>query len=164
MKIYALDTNCFIEAVNSNSPSYGILQKIFSASKKGRVILKVSLHTLHELEKKKDKAWELAKTLPELPHWPIGTWDELVGTWDELVGTWDDAKRNNQIQFELKLLAKSGNDIRDRGAYIDALCSNLTGFVTSDKQLVGDGPSQRINERFQTHVISPEELINKLNV
>jgi hypothetical protein len=35
------------------------------------VLLKVSLQTLHELEQKKDAAWELAKTIPELPHWPI---------------------------------------------------------------------------------------------
>jgi len=163
MENYALDTNCFIEAVNTNSPSYEVLKKIFSALKEGKMKLLIGLHTLHELEKKKDKAWELAKTLPELPHWPIGTWDEQVGTWKQATGTWDDIKRNDQIQLRLKLLAKSGNDIRDRGAYLDALCSNLTGFVTSDKQLVGDGPSRRINERFQTRVMSPKELANKLS-
>jgi hypothetical protein len=164
MKTYALDTNCFIDAVNPRSQSYEVMQRIFTAFNGGKLSLKVSLQTLHELEQKKDSAWELAKTLAELPHWPIGTWDEQVGTWEEQTGTWDDAKRNDKIQLELKELAKSGTDIRDRGGYIDALCSELDGFVTSDKQLVGAGPYKRINERFFTKVLTPEQLADELDV
>jgi len=164
MKTYALDANCFIDAVNPKSQSYEAIQRILSAFNSGKLSLKVSLQTLHELEEKKDAAWEFAKTLPELPHWPIGRWDEQVGSWSQLTGTWDDMERNDRIQLELKALAKSGTDIRDRGGYIDALCYVLDGFVTSDKQLVGTGPSKRINERFFTKVLTPEELVEELGV
>lgn len=164
MKTYALDTNCFIDAVNTSSPSYDVLQRLLSAAKRSELSLKVSLQTLHELEQKKDKPWELANTLPKLPHWPIGSWDEQVGNWEQQTGTWDDGKRNDQIQLELKALAKSGTDIRDRGGYIDALCSGLDGFITSDKQLVGTGPSKRINERFTTKVLRPKQLAEELDL
>lgn len=164
MKTYALDTNCFINAVNPASFPYAALQRILRAAEKKQVSLKVSLQTLRQLEDRKDEAWELAKTLPELPHWPIGSWDEQVGTWTQLTGTWDDARRNDQIQSELKALAKSGADIRDRGGYIDALCNGLDGFVTSDKQLVGSGPSLRINKQFSTKVLTPEQAAEELGV
>ena len=164
MKTYTLDTNCFIDAVNPGSQSYEVIQRILSAFNSGKLWLNVSLQALHELEQKKDAAWELAKTLPELPHWPIGTWDEQVGTWAQQTGTWNHAKRNDKIQLELKALAKSGTDIRDRGGYIDALCSEIDGFVTSDKQLVGAGPSRRINERFFTKVLTPQRLAEELGV
>jgi hypothetical protein len=164
MKTYALDTNCFIDAVNPGSPSYEVMQRLLAAFRSGKVSLKVSLQTLHELEENQDMAWELAKALPELPHWPIGTWDEQVGTWEQQTGTWDEAKRNEKIQLDLKALAKSGTDIRDRGGYIDALRSGLDGFVTSDKQLVGSGPSQRINERFSTKMLTSEQLAKELGV
>jgi predicted nucleic acid-binding protein len=164
MKTYALDTNCFIDAVNPGSQSYRVMKRILSAFDSGKVLLNVSLQTLHELEQKKDAAWELAKTLPELPHWPIGTWDEQVGTWAQQTGTWDDGKRNDKIQLEIKALAKPGTDIRDRGGYIDALRSQLDGFVTSDKQVIAIGPSKRINERFFTKVLTPEQLADELGV
>ena len=164
MKTCALDTNCFIDAVNPESSSRGVLQRIFGATGTGQVSLKVSLQTLDELEERKDEALELAKTLPVLPHWPIGSWDEQVGTWKQQVGTWDDASRNDLIQAELRALAKSGTSIRDRGGYIDALCNEMDGFVTSDKQLVGSGPSTRINNRFKTKVVTPEELAKLLGV
>jgi hypothetical protein len=164
MKTYALDTNCFINAVNPASPSYDALQRILRAADRGQVSLKVSLQTLHELEERKDEVWKLAKTLPELPHWPIGSWDEQVGTWKQQTGTWDEARRNDQIQSELKALAKSGTDIRDRGGYIDALCNGLDGFVTSDKQLVGSGPAARINKQFSTKVLTPEQVAEELGV
>ncbi len=62
------------------------------------------------------------------------------------------------------MLAKSGTDIRDRCGYIDALRSQLDGFVTSDKQLVATGPSKRINERFFTKVLTPEQLADELGI
>jgi hypothetical protein len=65
-------------------------------------------------------------------------------TIEQLAGTWEDAKRNEQIQQELEQLAKSGNDIPDRGAYLDALRAGADAFVTSDKQLVGTSPAARI--------------------
>ncbi len=164
MKQYALDTNCFINAANSLSTSYETVCRLLDAANRGELFLGVSLHTLHQLEVKNDEAWKIAKTLPEVPHWPIGTWDEQVGTWKQQCGTWDDCRLNDKIQEELNKLAKSGNDIRDRGAFIDALCANYDGFVTSDKQLVGSGPIKRINERFSTQVISPEDLVQELGI
>lgn len=164
MKTYALDANCFIDAVNPTAPSYDAMQRVLAAFRNGEVWLKVSLQTLHELEHKQDEAWKLAKTLPELPHWSIGSWDEQVGTWEKQAGTWDDGKQNDKIQLELRALANSGTDIGDRGAYIDALRSGLHGFVTSDRQLVSFGPSKRINERFSTKVLMPEQLVKELGV
>jgi hypothetical protein len=164
MKTYALDTNCFIDAVNPSSSSYDALQQVLQAAERGQVSLRVSLQTLDELEERKDEAWELAKSIPELPHWPIGTLGEQVGTFRQQEGTFNDARRNDQIQSELKALAKSGTDIRDRGGYIDALCNRLNGFVTSDKQLVGSGPSARINKQFSTKVLTPEQVAEELGV
>ena len=164
MKTYALDTNCFIDAVNPTSPSYGDMQRLLAAYRTGKVSLKVSLQTLHELAQKQDKALEFAKALPELPHWPIGTWDEQVGIWEQQAGAWDDARRNHKIQLELEALAKSGADIRDRGAYIDSLCSGLDGFITSDRQLIDPGPAGRIKERFFTRVLTPNQVLKELGV
>ena len=164
MKKYVLDTNCFINAVNKSSTSCHSILHLLEAAKNGDICVGVSLHTLHELEEKKDDAWKLAKSLPEVGHWPIGTWGEQVGIWKQQSGTWDDIRRNDQIQEELEKLAKSGNDIRDRGAFIDALCSNYDGFVTSDKQFIGSGPVRRINERFLTKVISPEDLLEEISI
>jgi hypothetical protein len=164
MRTYALDANCFINAVNPASISYYALRLLFDAAKRGKVSLKVSLQTLHELEVKRDKAWQLANNLSKLPHWPIGTWNEQVGTWKEATGTWNDGIMNDEIQTELEKLAKSGTDIRDRGAYIDALRSELDGFITSDKQLVGSGPAERINNRFSTRVLTPEQLVTELGL
>ena len=162
MKIYALDTNCFINAVNPTSHSYPALRVIIDAAENGVISLKVSLQTLHELEEKKDAAWKLAKSQSELEHHGIGSWDEQVGTWKQEAGTWDDGRHDNAIQLELKALANAGTDIRDRGAYIDALRSGLDGFVTSDKQLTATGPASRINDRFSTKVLTPEQLATEL--
>lgn len=106
----------------------------------------------------------MAKTLPELSHWPIGSCKEQVGSWQQLTGSWDDAKRNDEIQRRLEALAKSGTDIRDRGAFVDALRNGVDGFVTSDKQLVGSGPAARINEAFSTKLVTPEQAITELGV
>jgi predicted nucleic acid-binding protein len=108
MNKYALDTNCFINAMNKNSPTHDAVQWLLEAAKKGCINLAVSLHTLHELEKKKIKHGDLAKTLPELDHWPIGSWKGQVGIWKQQAGSWDDGKRNDKIQEELEQLAKSG--------------------------------------------------------
>jgi hypothetical protein len=163
MKSYALDTNCFIDAFNRSSPAFDAMQWILRAAKAEFVSLRVSLQTLHELEAKNDQAWELARSLLELPHYPIGNWLDQVGTWSHLAGTWDDAARNDTIQLKLQGLANSGTDIRDRGGYIDALCNQIDGFVTSDKQLIATGPSRRINERFATKVLTPKQVVEVLS-
>ena len=135
---------------------------MLKAYKEGRVEFYVSLHTLSELEKRQDDAWELAKTFPQSSHYPIGTWDEQVGTWDQASGTWDDARNNDIEQNNLGSQAKSGTSIQDRGAFIDGLCSDFDGFLTSDGQFVKSGPSARINENFALKVITPNQLVGEI--
>jgi len=77
-------------------------------------------------------------------------------------GTWCDANRNNSISGELSKLANSGNDIRDRGAFLDALHAKADAFVTSDKHLVGIGPAKKITERYGLRIVAPAELLNML--
>jgi hypothetical protein len=115
-----------------------------------------------ELKRKPDAASDLADTCTVLPHFPIGSWDEQVSTWHQSAGTWDDAKRNQAIQQELRTLATSGNSIKDRGTYIDALCAGVEAFVTSDKQFVDSGPAKKIEERFGLRVMTPQLLANEL--
>ena len=163
MKV-TLDANCFIYAVNTNASAYEPMQKIFQASKSSKIELAVSRHTLAELEKKPDAALDLAKTLSVLPHWPIGAWDEQVAAWNQVAGTWGDVGRNDQVQEEVMTLAKSGNDIRDRSAYLDTLSAGADMFVTSDTQLVGSGPAQRLQEKFGLRVVTPVVLAKELDL
>lgn len=160
MKV-ALDTNCFIDAVTPNADAYAAMRLIFEAHECRIVSAMVSRHTLAELFGPPD-ARRLAEALPVLPYWPIGTIAEQVATIDQLGGTWDDAKRNEQIQIELERLAKTGNDIRDRGAFLDALLGGADVFVTSDRHLAGSGPSQRIQEKFGLRVLRPADFSDEL--
>jgi hypothetical protein len=122
-----LDTNCLLDAANKNAITHLPLQKLLAAAVSRKIQIFVSRHSLSELTKDDpvtERAKLIADNLPVLQHYPIGTWINQVATWDQLCGTWDDARNNQKIQFELTSLAKSGNDIRDRGAYIDALLAN----------------------------------------
>ena len=157
MKV-VLDTNCFIDAVDRKRKTYEPLQTILEASNSGQITALVSLHSLHELWKKPDKALALAKSLAFLPHFPIGTWEEQVGTSNQVAGTWEDAKRNEEIRKDLKKLAKPRADIRDLGVYIDALFGHADVFVTSDKDLVGKEPSKKIAEKYRLRVMTPKGL------
>ena len=158
----ALDTNCFIDAFNPASPNHQPAKRLLQFGSAGAVDLLVSRHTLAQLDTKDDEASRVAHTLPILPHWPIGTWDDQVGTWDQLEGTWDDARRHDEIQAEIEVLAKAGTDIRDRGAYLDALMAGVHAFVTSDKQLVGSGPASRIGTRFGLRCETPQAMVREL--
>jgi predicted nucleic acid-binding protein len=160
MKI-ALDTNCFIDAVTSTAHANAAMKEILQAHASGKVKAMVSRHTLAELHDPPE-ARRFAEALPVLPYWPIGTIAEQVATVEQLTGTWEDARRNEQIQKELEQLAKSGNDIRDRGAFLDALLGAADIFVTSDNQLASVGPAKRIQDRFGIRVLSPADLANEL--
>jgi len=160
---FALDTNCFIDAFNIRVSSHTALQSIFVEYNRNRVELYVSQHTLDELAKKPDRALDLAKSIPVLPYWPIGKIGDLVGTIGQMTGTFGDMRRNEAIQKELEALAKSGNDIRDRGALVDALHASMDAFVTSDRQLVGSGPADRIFNRLQIRVINPVDAVKLLH-
>ncbi len=160
MKMVTFDTNCFIDAFNLKSHIHTAAQKIIRECRSKNIKITVSRHTLSEL-KEPPEAVNFVQSVEILPHYPIGKWNEQVVTWGEVAGTWDDAKRNQKIQEELETLAKSGNDIRDRGAYIDALLANADVFVTSDKQLVGSGPATRIESKFGLRVITPQQLVSE---
>ena len=158
----ALDTNCFIDAVNPNSTGFASLQTIIAAFHAGEIAVFVSRHTLAELCLQPDAAYKLAKEVEILPYWPIGAIKDQVATIEQLTGTWEDARRNEEIQQELRRLAASGNDIRDRGAFLDALLADLGAFVTSDKHLAGDEASKRIHRRFGMRVLKPTEFVADL--
>ncbi len=156
-----LDANCFIDAVRDSHVKYSHMQSLLSAAKSGKIKIMVSRHSLDELSKKPDDAHELAKTVEVVPYWPIGAICEQVATIEQLTGTWEDARRNEEIQLELARLARSGNDIRDRGAYLDALHARADFFVTSDRQLVGSGPAKRIQDKFGLRVLKPSQLVSE---
>jgi hypothetical protein len=158
----ALDTNCFIDANDPSSHAYAAMRVILAAQEARRVELTVSQHTLNELKQKPDAASDLADACTVLPHFPIGSWDEQVSTWHQSAGTWDDAKRNQAIQQELRTLATSGNSLKDRGAYLDALYAKVEAFVTSDRQLADSEPAKKIEERFGLRVMTPHQLANEL--
>jgi predicted nucleic acid-binding protein len=161
-----LDTNCLLDAVNESATAYRALQKLLAEARAGRIELCVSRHTLSELSKddpKTRRAKAIANGCVTLPHYTIGSWDKQVATWEQSAGSWDDARRNQDLQLELASLANAGNDIRDRGAYIDALLARAAVFVTSDRQLVGSGPASRIRQRFDLRVVTPDALAAELN-
>jgi predicted nucleic acid-binding protein len=162
MKV-VLDANCFIDAVTTSSHAFPCLERVFFAAKSGRVTLAVSRHTLAEVLYP-PSACELAKTVEVLPYWPIGTISQQAAETGQLAGTWEHAKRNDQIQQELEQLAKAGNDIRDRGAFLDALQAGADAFVTSDRQLVGSGPAERIRAKFGLRVLTPCDLVSEVSL
>ncbi len=162
-KKVTLDTNCFIDAFDSGSSTYGSMQKILKASCDKLISITVSRHTLSEIQHPKE-AMDFVKICEILPHFPIGTWSEQIAAWNEVAGTWNDARRNQELQEELEKLANSGNDIRDRGAYIDAIISGADAFITSDRDLVRSRPAERIKKRFGLRVITPQQFVDELNL
>jgi predicted nucleic acid-binding protein len=162
MKKVTLDTNCFIDAFDPISRAYPYMQKIIEAHRSKQIVITVSRHTLSEI-KEPVEALNFAQTFEILANYPIGTWEEQVAPWKELGGTWKDAEMNQELQEELEQLAKSGNDIRDRGAYIDAINAHVDAFVTSDGQFAESGPAERIKKRFGLRVITPKQLAKEID-
>ncbi|PYR47870.1 MAG: hypothetical protein DMF89_17640 [Acidobacteria bacterium] len=156
------DTVSFIDSVNQDRREHRALQAILKARQAGRVVIAVSQHTLHQLEKKPDAALALAQTAEVVPHYPIGTWDGQVRTWNSLAGTWDDIKRNDSLRDELHSLAKAGADIRDLGALIDCIHARVGVFVTSDTDLVASGPAKQIADRFGIRIVTPSQFASEL--
>ena len=154
----ALDTNCFIDAVNRHAHAYEAMRQILDAYKEGLVKLSVSLQTLHELEARPDAALDMANQIERLPHYSIGFWDEQVGSSEDEAGTWADGKGDDERQEQIARLAKSGNDIRDRGALIDALRAECDFFVTSDGQLVKSRPRQQLEASFPIRLLTPVQF------
>ncbi len=161
MKV-VFDTNCFIDALNAASPAHGPVQMLLKAWDSGRLRIMVSLHTLHELSAKPDAALDLARTAECIPHYPVGTWGNQIAKWEQLAGTWNDARRNKAILRDLKQLAKARADIRDHGAYIDALFSKADAFVTSDPDYSGSGPAKRISMKYGSRILTPSQLAAEL--
>jgi len=157
------DTNCVIDAVIPSSDAYPHMKKLLVAAAEGKIAVAISRHTVAEILEP-EAARVLANNFKIVPYWPIGTIAEQVATIEQLAGTWKDAGRNEEIQQELSRLAKSGNDIRDRGAYLDALHAGADVFVTSDNQLAGSGPAKRILDRFGLRVAKPHEIASEINL
>ena len=162
MQKVTLDTNCFIDSFKPGSYAYPYMQKIIEAHNSNKIIITVSRHTLSEI-KEPTEALNFAKACEILSHFPIGTFGEQVAAWKELAGTFEDAKINQEIQEELEQLANSGNDIRDRGAYIDAINAHVDAFVTSDGQFAKSGPAERIEKRFGLRVVTPKQLADEID-
>lgn len=163
----ALDTNCLLDAADESSAAHPSVQKLLAAAAAGRITLCISRHSLSELVKNEpttSRAKEIAGSLEILSHWPIGAWKDQVCTWDQAAGSWEDARRNEALRLELGSLAKAGSDIRDRGAYLDALRAGVDLFVTSDTQLVGSGPAARLQECFGLRVVTPATLVTELGL
>ena len=103
----------------------------------------------------------LAREIECLLHYSIGTWEEQVGTHNEEAGTWEDGKQDDKRQELLAELAKSGNDLRDRGALIDALRGKCDFFITSDGQLSKPGPARRLEASFPIQIRTPEQYVDE---
>jgi predicted nucleic acid-binding protein len=153
-----LDANCFINATNPNAQANAAMRIILERFSSGKLTVAVSRHTLSELALKPDEAYQLAQTVEVLPYWPIGSIAEQVGMIKDLAGTWSEARDNELAQRELKQLANSGTDIRDRGALLDAIRAKADVFLTSDGQLGRQGPAKRIRARFGIKIVKPCDL------
>ncbi len=157
-----VDTNCFIDATTPSSPNHDAARRLFEAGETGQITLFVSHHTLQELSRVEDAAYELGRRINVLGCYPFETWDDLVGTWNDLRGTWDEIGVSDETQREMRELANAGTDIRDRGALLDALRADLDVFVTSDNQLAKEGPASRIASRFGIRVLTPSSVLELL--
>ncbi len=154
----AADANCFIDAVDARSHSYPYLKTILELRDRGLLKLFISRHSLYEIQKSQN-AIDLANTCEILPYHPIGTWgDQEIVKWGALAGTWNDAKINQTVQEDIQNLAKSGTDIRDRGAYIDALRAAVDVYMTSDRQLAGNGSAPRIAGKYGLKILTPKQF------
>lgn len=164
--IIVLDTNCFIAAVKPANVAHAAVSAILLKAETGRIHLRVSRHSLHELEKAStqypDGALEIAAKIEMLPYFPIGTIHQLLGTIHGLSGTLADTRANALLDAQLSRLAKAGTDLRDRGALIDALHASADLFVTSDGQLSKDGPASRIQKELKIRVLTPQKAATLL--
>jgi predicted nucleic acid-binding protein len=163
MTVLVFDTNCFIAATHPGEPSSAAVVELIEAARVHIVEVRVSMHTLCELESGAAKhgtaALDLARAFDRVPYFPVGSYKELLGSINDLAGTWDDAKGNERLQQLIAdQLANAGSGLRDRGAFVDALRARAT-FVTSDKQLVAVRPASRIFEATGIRPITPETAV-----
>ena len=164
--LVVLDANCFINATDVSSTAHAAVRRLFAAAVRGELRLGASLHTITELAngsvKDEGRASALASTCEQLPYYPIGSIDDLLGSIDGLAGTLGDMDENEAIQQRLRVLAKAGASLADRGALLDAERAGATVFVTSDGQLVKRGPRSRIESEIRLRLLTPEEAVYRL--
>lgn len=160
MKI-GLDTNCFSDVVDANSPSHDAVKKLFMAADLGRIEIWTSRHVLVELSVKSGIPLDLAKKCKLLPHYVVGSWDEQLISWEQVNSTWAQAKGIDRKQLVLKGLAKTQNSLRDRGIYLDSLMAGMDFFMTSDRQFADKRPSLEIENKFGLKIITPNNFIAK---
>jgi rRNA-processing protein FCF1 len=160
-----LDTNCFIDAANAKSHAYGSIRALLAADPT-HLRISVSRHTIDELErgdkKYPDGALQEARRFPVLPYFPVGPIEDLLGSIKDLAGTFDDMRVNAAREEQLRLLAKSGTDLRDRGALIDAVQARASVFITSDGKLSKAGPAERIRAALGIQVMPPAKAVEEL--
>jgi hypothetical protein len=87
-----------------------------------------------------------------------------VATWGQVShSTWADHRAAAEKYEDLRTLAKAGADIRDLGAYVDALYGGADIFVTSDQDVAGSGPIFRIVEKYGLRILTPLQLAEELD-
>ena len=59
--------------------------------------------------------------------------------------------------MEIAAAANTGANLRDRGAYLDALHAKVDIFVTSDKDLAEDDAAKRLSTKYGLRVLTPPE-------
>jgi hypothetical protein len=162
MRKLALDTNCFIDAFSQESHAFDAMQTILALASDDRLDLYVSVQSLSELKGGNDDPERLARSLKQLPHFRVGSWNEQIESWKNEGGTWEESREDEKRQKLIHDLANTGNSIRDRGGYIDAIRSNLDAFVTSDGQFTKPVPASTLNRAFRTKVLKPQQVVEQL--
>lgn len=158
MKV-AIDTDCIISLFRPEEDICRHMRRIDEVYREGKIELYVSLKTINQLSVYGGAPLDYAKSLSKLPNYPVGTWNEQVGTWDNVAGTWDDAKENQKLQDKIRILTKSGVNIRDRQIVIDSYRGKIQVLLTNDRGLRDARPARKLREELGISVISPEKFL-----
>ncbi len=159
--LVCVDANVIIGAAVARSDAKRFIDLAFMHC----LELAISRHSYEEIVQGSNKDCGAAKMLADrltlLPYFPKGTISELLGTIDELAGTIDDIKRSDDIVRQLGELAKAGADLHDKGALTDALWAGSSHFITSDRDLVANGPRTRIEAVFPICILTPRDAASE---
>ena len=159
----AVDTNCIIALFRQGEVIHKYMVHIREMHQKGEIEFYTSLKTIDEIEKGVliygSDPLNYASSLPLLPNYLIGTWNDQVGPWESLAGTWDG--KNEDLQKKIHNLTKKGVKIRDRQIVIDSYLGGMHVLLTNDHGLCDGGSAGRLREEFGILVLSPEKFISK---
>jgi hypothetical protein len=124
----------------------------------GQIELYVSLKAIDQIVRS-DAALAYASSLPKLPNYPVGSWNEQVGSWSTAAGTWDDAKRNEQLRKKLGELVNKGADYRDKQIIIDSFCAGMGVLATNDTKIRDPGPASRLKKKLGVTAMCLEKFV-----